>query len=241
MVMGRLLVATDVRLRRAADGSVLTTHPAAVFSSFEPFTDVYRTVTLLARQAREDHPTVGVANGPNVDFAAVPDFTSMRALASGLPALISTTWREVGLHDVIFGRLPEPLSLLVGCMALMRGKPFIANVVADPSHPRLGAGWRARSVDRLVLFTSRLLVKKAAATIFVTRSYLQRICPPGPDPPSSAATCASARTGSAHLVRDFSGTGPASSWWGAHRVGTRVSWSCWMRQASSLVKASPST
>lgn len=182
MVMGRLLVATDVRLRRAADGSVLTTHPAAVFSSFEPFTDVYRTVTLLARQAREDHPTVGVANGPNVDFAAVPDFTSMRALASGLPALISTTWREVGLHDVIFGRLPEPLSLLVGCMALMRGKPFIANVVADPSHPRLGAGWRARSVDRLVLFTSRLLVRKAAATIFVTRSYLQRICPPGPGP-----------------------------------------------------------
>jgi phosphatidylinositol alpha-1,6-mannosyltransferase len=182
MAMGRLLVATDVRLRRTADGSVLSTHPVALFATFEPFTDVYKTVTLLARKARDDQPTVGEADGPGVDFAAVPDFTSLRALALGLPALMFIAWREVGRHDVIFGRLPEPLSLLVGCMAMLRGKPFIANVVADPSHPRLGAGWQGRSVNRLVLLASRLLVKKAAATIFVTRSYLQRLCPPGPGP-----------------------------------------------------------
>lgn len=182
MVSGHLLVATDVRLRQSSEGSILSTHPAALYKTFAPLTEVYGSVTLLAREAPIGLPSVGRAGGPGVGLAQVPDFTSRRTLVKALFPTLWRTWREAGRHDMVMGRLPEPLSLLVGWTSVLRRRPFIANVVADPTNPRLGAGILSRVADRVVLAATRGLVQRSAATIYVTESYLQGLCPPPSGP-----------------------------------------------------------
>lgn len=178
MGSGRMLVATDVRLRCGEDGVLLTTHPAALASVFEPLTQVSEGVTLFAREASLDRPTVGRANGPGIEFSLVPDFASPAALVRALPSTVVRAFREVARHDVVFGRIPEPLSILVGWAAVLRKRPFVANVVADPTNPRLSRHRLGSLLDRAVLAAVRALVRRSTATVFVTERYLQERCPP---------------------------------------------------------------
>lgn len=173
-----MLVGTDVRLRREPDGAVVSTHPAALYETFEPLTRVYETVTLFAREAPSDLPAVGVADGPGLSATLVPNFSSMGDLRSTLVPTLVRAMREVGRHDVVLGRVPEPLSIILGWAAVVRGRPFIANVVADPANPRLGDGPVRSQLDRAVLAGVRALVRRSTATIYVTETYLQRRCPP---------------------------------------------------------------
>lgn len=173
-----MLVGTDVRLRRDPGGAVVSTHPAALYETFEPLTRGHEAVTLFAREAPPDLPAVGVANGPGVQVTLVPDFTSIGALVSTLLQTLVRAIREVGRHDLVLGRLPEPLSIILGWAAVLRGRPFIANIVADPANPRLGTGPVLRRLDRAVLAGVCALVRRSAATIYVTEAHLQRQCPP---------------------------------------------------------------
>lgn len=181
MALERMLLATDVRLRHDSNGAILSTHPAASYETFAPLTEVYETVTLFARQASPGLPSVGLAGGPGVRLSQVPDFNSVLTLIATLPQMLRLAWKETGRHDIVMGRLPESLSLLIGWTAVLRGRPFIANLVADPT-PRLGGGVMTRLVERARLAATRGLVSRSAATIYVTESYLQRVCPPPSGP-----------------------------------------------------------
>jgi hypothetical protein len=172
------LVATDVRLRYDENGVILSTNPAASYETFAPISEVYGVVTLFAREAPLDLPSTGVAGGLGVQLSLVPDFSSVLTLFKALPRGLWIAWKETGRHDIVMGRLPEPLSLLIGWVAVVRCRPFIANLVADPSQPRLGGGFVARLAHRALLAATRGLVSRAAATIYVTEAYLQRACPP---------------------------------------------------------------
>jgi glycosyltransferase involved in cell wall biosynthesis len=182
MALKRMLVATDVRLRYDANGGILSTHPAASYETFGPIREVYEVVTLFAREAPLDMPSTGVAGGSGMQLSQVPDFSSVSTLFKALPRALWIAWKETGRHDIVMGRLPEPLSLLVGWVAVVRRRPFIANLVADPTASRAGGRIVARLAQRALLAATRGLVSRAAATIYVTEAYLQRVCPPPSGP-----------------------------------------------------------
>lgn len=169
--------ATDVRLTFHADGQVSSSHPAARYSVWTPLVEAYGEVVVIGRSARGDSPDRNLVAGPGVSAHAVPDYSSPFSLLRNLPTIVLRVRQAAQNSDVIFGRLPEPLSIILCATALVMRKPYIVNLVADletlikdqPLHVRLGG--------RVALPVVRALTRRATGAIYVAE-HLRRKYPP---------------------------------------------------------------
>ncbi|MGC4110500.1 MAG: glycosyltransferase [Nocardioides sp.] len=180
----RLLVASDVRVLRGPDGVAYATHPAGEYDAFAPLRGLRRRVTVISRDAASDRASrsgqrsSGAMTGPGVEHVGVPDYDSWGSLVRGLPSTAAVVWRSLGQHDAVWVRVPEPLSLVVGLLARLRGRPVIANVVADPAS--LVVRGASRSATRLLVLMSRMVLRRSSGVVYVTSQHLQRQYPAPP-------------------------------------------------------------
>ena len=110
--------------------------------------------------------------GRGVAHRAVPDYSSLSGLVRQLWPTMSIVWRSVGAHRAALVRLPEPLSLLVASVALMRRRTIICNIVADPA--TISATGPKLARQALAAWT-RAVARRSDGVIYVTREYLQRL------------------------------------------------------------------
>ncbi len=176
----RILIASDVRGVRTEAG-VATTHPAGLYSNFLTVAAPFRSGTVISRDATDSRATQspgGLMTGELVSYRGVPDYGSFAGLARTAPATALTVWRALREHDVAYVRLPEPLSIIVGMLALIRRRPLVVNMVADPR--TLGGDGGRSAVRWLLTRATSYLVRRAAGVIYVTQHQLQKHfpCPP---------------------------------------------------------------
>ena len=173
-VMSACLVASDIRAIR--DGEFArATHPAGSYAAFAPLLGAFERVTIISRESRsESLPTGPAMTGPGVAHRSVPDYTSLGGLVRQLWPTIRIVWRSVGSNHAALVRLPEPLSLVVATIALVRRRTLICNVVADPETILATAPKLARHA---VTIWTRALVRRCDGAIYVTRHYLQQLVP----------------------------------------------------------------
>ena len=170
--MVRCLVASDIRVLHEG-GVARATHPAGGYATFEPLLGVFQAITVISRESETQNLTAGpVMTGVGVSHRAVPDYSSFRGLIYTLLPTMRIVWRSLDDHGAAVVRLPEPLSLVVASMALLRGRTLISNIVADPATAFATA---PQVVGKSVALWTRALARRSDAVIYVTKSYLQRL------------------------------------------------------------------
>lgn len=174
----KLLIASDIRMVRDGERA-LTTHPAGSYESFRPLAENFSSAAVISRgtdlAGAAGAGETAEMTGPGLTHEPVPDYHSAVELASALPRTFVAVWRAVGRSDVVFIRLPEPLSILVGIVAVLRRRKILSNVVADPSTLPFA---RFRNVVRGILtLLTRFVVKRSTAVVYVTRETLQKKFP----------------------------------------------------------------
>lgn len=182
----RFLVASDVRVVWRGSAA-FATHPAGEYAAFVPLRETCREVWVISRDATrnaQEHSVGALLTGEGVSHIGVPDFSSWRGMLHALPRTAWIAWKAVGASDAVFVRLPEPLSLLVALVALVRGTPLIANLVADPTSLVLTGP--SKFIKVLLVTLTSAVVNRADGVIYVTRTQLQRAFPSKPSVPTLA-------------------------------------------------------
>lgn len=170
--MMKCLVASDIRV--LGDGEVTrATHPAGGYATFEPLLAVFQEITVISRKSdAQNHAAGPVMTGAGVSHQAVPDYSSIRGLIKTLLPTMRVVWRSLDDHGAAFVRLPEPLSLIVASIALLRRRKLISNIVADPATIFATAPQLA---GQSVAVWTRAVARRSDAVIYVTKNYLQRL------------------------------------------------------------------
>lgn len=179
----RLIVSSDVRVFRSGEKSHAT-HPAGTYANFEPWARGFKE-TIVVSRGISDGADFGLLQGPGVSHCPVPNYTSWMGLVGCIPKTFTTVWKLVASDTVAVVRLPEPLSLLTALVALLRRRPVVAVLVANPLSMQGGnsLGWLVRG---LLVFLTRFVIARAQGVVYVTRQMLQKDFPAPPNTPSIA-------------------------------------------------------
>ena len=164
---------------------VLATHSAATADALAPFADACDRLLVAGRRTTKtsDEP-VGLLTDRDIDYRPLQDYSTWGGMLAALPGNAMRILRGARTCDVVYLRVPEPLSLLAGVICALTRKRMISSVVADPSTLRGddNGGLPGRAVSAVLVGLSRFVVRRSQATTYVTRASLQRIIPPGKAP-----------------------------------------------------------
>jgi phosphatidylinositol alpha-1,6-mannosyltransferase len=112
--MSRLVITVDQRYWRTPDGALWTRMPPA-YNFFAGHLSAWDQVRVIARvmDVPEPLPDVLRADGPSVEFVAVPGYAGPAAFVRHLPALIRSLRQAVGPEDTLLLRGPSNLANVV--------------------------------------------------------------------------------------------------------------------------------
>lgn len=176
-----VLLSSELHYLRGPDGHVYTDslHPYRFWTRYHR---VFEQVAVVARVASRPLPSTAVrADGPGVEFVALPDFLGpgqLPRVARGLLAPLAAVARRPGAAIL---RLPGFVGTLAWSALVARRRRFGAQVVGDPALALAGTASQRR-FRRLVIALTARQVRTATALTYVTTSALQAAYPPGRQP-----------------------------------------------------------
>ncbi|NIF53331.1 glycosyltransferase [Burkholderia sp. Ax-1724] len=145
------------------------------------FTENFSSVCIAARSFPAQHARGDLVTGEATHFVDLGNPRGVKALIGHLPRLIWRIWCVIRDADLLVLRFPGNLSLLAMLLCQASGKPFSAEIVADPgdyfsdtasSHP-------LRHIARRVhCWATRHAAKHGRTVRYVTVGALQAIYPP---------------------------------------------------------------
>lgn len=129
--MKRLVITVDQRYWRTPDGALWTRMPPA-YNFFAGHLPVWNRVRVIARVTDVPGPLPDVlrADGPGVEFVAVPGYAGPAAFVRHLPALIRSLRQAVGPEDTLLLRGPSNLANVV--KMLFPQNETAVEVLGDP-------------------------------------------------------------------------------------------------------------
>jgi glycosyltransferase involved in cell wall biosynthesis len=129
----RLLLPLEQRYYRADDGNLYSADPAT-YDYLQKFLAVFDDVTVLARVRDGQRPFNAAqrANGPNVDFALLPDFRTPAGCLANASTIRRLTNEAVASTDAVLMRVPGIVSEIARRAVLARGGRYGVHVVGDP-------------------------------------------------------------------------------------------------------------
>jgi len=181
----RVCVTLEQRFHQTPDGRVWTDGPSP-YSFWTRYLAAFDEVRAVARvrPAVEIAPGWVRADGPGVQFAAVPCYIGPWEFLQKRTAVRRAVWNAVEPHDAVIMRVPSNIGgVLYPCLRERR-QPYAVEVVGDPydafapgavRHPL--RPWFRWALPRAL----RRHCRNACAAAYVTASSLQRRYPPGPE------------------------------------------------------------
>jgi glycosyltransferase involved in cell wall biosynthesis len=176
------VVTTEQHFDRTPDGVVWT---SGSLSFWTRYLAVFDSVRIVARVRNVPVPPEGfrLVSGPNVTFAAVPDYLGPEQYLLRSASVAAATAKAVQNGDAVILRVPGRIGTCVESHLLKMRRPYGVEVVGDPydvfapggvSHPLrpFFRWWFARNLRRQCAAT--------CAAAYVTEYALQRRYPPGP-------------------------------------------------------------
>jgi len=180
----RLLVATDHRFLRLPDGCVFVAQPSvAKYALWQPYTEVFEEVVILARVRDWDGPLPpsARADGPGISFCPLPEYSGPGGYLRRLGSLKELVKAAVHNSDAYIFRVPGSIGFLAWKEVKRLGRSYGVQVIGDPWDllaPGTGTGM-LRPLARWVWTRNvRQLCREASAVAYVTREALQRAYPP---------------------------------------------------------------
>lgn len=156
----------------------------AKYSMWANYLDVFDEVGVLARVGSETKECAeeARADGPGVEFWALPDYHGPWGYVHKLPKLKKCVREAVEQSDAYILRVPGLVGGLVWRELKSRGKCFALEVVGDP-WDALGPGtWPSvfrPAFRRVATFELKAMCREASAVHYVTQASLQRRYPAG--------------------------------------------------------------
>ncbi|WP_408511392.1 glycosyltransferase [Paraburkholderia phytofirmans] len=145
------------------------------------FTESFACVRIAARSFPVHRACGELVTGENTQFIDLGNPRGVKALIRQLPRLLWRTWRVIRDADLLLLRFPGNLSLLAMLLCRATGKPFSAEIVADPADyfSDLASRHPLRHVARRVhCWATRHAAKRARSVRYVTTGALQAAYPP---------------------------------------------------------------
>ena len=142
------------------------------------------TVLVRSRKAQKIDPHWLQVDGDRIKVAALPDPASLPAAMASIPAMLRQIRRAAKACDHYCLKLPDATATWVGLYLWLTGRPYGAEIVADCKQgitlakgPSTWVRLAAWFLDGL----TRLLVKRAAAVVYVSQYLRNRYPNPRPD------------------------------------------------------------
>jgi glycosyltransferase involved in cell wall biosynthesis len=178
-----LLVATEGHFSIGATGATYAEGPAT-YPIWAHYLKVFDQVTVLARVGVSNRawPEEAMADGPSVEFCALPDYIGPWQYLRTLPKLKALVREAVLQSEAYILRVPGLVGRLAWHEITRLRRPFALEVVGDPWDALGGGTWPSvfRPVFRHAAVRDlKRMCKGAAAIHYVTRTSLQERYPPG--------------------------------------------------------------
>jgi glycosyltransferase involved in cell wall biosynthesis len=179
----KLLVSIDEHY--ISDGTNIYTSQGTTPYKFlwSEYLQVFEQVFILAR-VREDYSFIGrqdaIANGPNLEFIAVPDFKGPSQYLSMRKKVLSCIREAIPKADAYFLRGPGIIGGFVAAELERQGRPYATQVIGDPWEVfgAAGVGGPLRFVYRHLLTRDlKRICQSAIGVSYVTKSTLQERYP----------------------------------------------------------------
>lgn len=177
-----VILSSELHYLRGPDGYVYTDslHP---YPYWTRYLGVFRRVHVVARVIDGPLPPGALrADGPDVTFAALPEFVGPGGLARVAPATIARVIDATGPRASAILRVPGFIGSLVWAALVARRRRFAVQVVGDPAASLAGSA-AVRRFRGLGVALTRRQVASAIALTYVTRRALQVAYPAPPDAP----------------------------------------------------------
>ncbi|TDN70722.1 glycosyltransferase [Paraburkholderia sp. BL10I2N1] len=145
------------------------------------FTESFARVRIAARSFPVPRAQGELVTGEGTQFIDLGSPRGAKAWIRHLPRLVWRTWRVIRNADLLLLRFPGNLSLLAMLLCRATGKPFSAEIVADPADYFSDAASRhpLRHVARRVhCWATRHAAKHGRTVRYVTTAALQAVYPP---------------------------------------------------------------
>lgn len=181
--MARALIATDVRVHRAADGQWQSTHSTVSDDSMSIYGNRYSDVVLLARATSKAPASHIQLTGAVMPLQNNP---SQRGLVSGAFQMWRAIRRlELDRSDLIVLRLPELVSFITWLALRKSPARKLVFVVAEPQAiaEALAPSFALRATTSAVARVCKRIVHSSDGVVYVTQAHLQKIVPPRPGQP----------------------------------------------------------
>jgi glycosyltransferase involved in cell wall biosynthesis len=179
-----VVVSCDHHFERTPDGRVWTNGTCA-YSLWTRYIECFDKARVVAR-IKDVPELIGprkAADGPRVEFHAVPDFVGPQQYLTRMPVIARATAQAIEKGDAVFLRAPGLTTSWLNRTLKRTGRPFGVEVVTDPYDVFAPGAFRhpARPFFRWWVSRGlRRLCARACGATYVTEHALQRRYPPGP-------------------------------------------------------------
>jgi glycosyltransferase involved in cell wall biosynthesis len=151
----------------------------------------FKRVVIVGRLFEREDEGARPVTGPGVDFLAVPGFQGPHQFLGVAVDVILFVLRAARPGAAYILRMPATLPLLFGFVLYLRRIPYAVELVGDPREAydqkvlrkRFSVFWQ-----RLFVWATGFLCRKAVANSYVTRRALQLSYPPGSESSSFSFT-----------------------------------------------------
>ncbi|MDR6410124.1 glycosyltransferase [Paraburkholderia terricola] len=145
------------------------------------FTESFARVRIAARSFPAQNAHGELVTGADTEFIDLGASRGVKALIRHLPRLVWRIWRVIHDADLLLLRFPGNLTLIGMLLCRATGKPFSAEIVADPADYFSDAASRhpLRHIARRVhCWATRHAAKHGRTVRYVTAGALQEAYPP---------------------------------------------------------------
>ncbi len=182
-MVSRLIAATEYRYLRAEGGTVHCPTGVHAYPFWSRYLDVFDEIVVVMRLFDGVCRTIEAPlQGPGVSFAALPAYEGPTGLFRRAPDIYRALHGLVRPDDVVLARAPGIFGTLLAEQAMMHGRPFGVEVLADPRAVFASTAIRHPGAPIFREAYTRALTRQcqhAAAAAYVTEGALQALYPPG--------------------------------------------------------------
>lgn len=178
--MGKVVIATDVRLFQDADGQWFSSHGSVSTDAIEIYSRRYERTVLIARVTTEDPGRANALLTEGLEVVALRDNPSQEGLVGSARAIVATLRRMVlAPDDLVVVRVPEFVSALTWFALRKRDVRLVASVVFEPAEVAsiFTSGMLGGVLGRGVTWVSSRILKRSDGVHYVTRRSLQAALP----------------------------------------------------------------
>lgn len=149
------------------------------YNFFERYHHVFEEVHVVARGKKVDKAPENSlqVNGDGVKTVMLPETKGIKEYAKRYFAICSAMEAAISECDTAIIRIPSALSTMAVSIARKLKKPYALEVVADPYSVKPGKSLMDRLVSAYVVRSCKQACLHANGVAYVTRDFLQTICP----------------------------------------------------------------